>query len=316
MQGERRVPVFIINGFLESGKTTFIKNAILRDPNIVHERVVILCCEEGEIEFDSLPENIRIHPIEEPEELTGELLQSIREKYRPTYVIIEYNGVWGMNTLYNTPLPDTWSLAAQFTVISAETFDVYFGNMKSVFADMLRMSTRVYMNRCTRSDNFKLFKDGIKACAPRAEIYYMSDTEGRLDIMLEEDLPYDLDSDIIVINKDSYMTWYIDMLDNPDRYVGTIVEFEAQAARPPQFRDGFFLAGNMVMTCCEDDMQFLGFVCKYDKAANIKDGAVIKIRAEVNFEFAPEYKMDGPVLYVTKTTSMQAGQHPKKKKKK
>jgi len=316
MQGERRVPVFVINGFLESGKSTFIRNAILRDPNIGRERVVLICCEEGEIEYDSLPDNIHVHIVAEKEAFTSEMLLSIREKYRPTYVIIEYNGVWGMNTLYNTTIPNTWGMAAQFTVINAETFAVYFSNMKSLFADMLRMSSRVYMNRCTRQDNFKLFKDGIKACAPRAEIFYMSDDEGRLDITLEEDLPYDLNSDIIAINKDSYMTWYVDMLDNPDRYVGTTVEFEAQAAKPEHFRDGYFLAGNMVMTCCEDDMQFLGFVCRYDRASQIKENSVIKIRAEVNLEFAPEYGMDGPVLYVEKTTSMQAGQNKKKKKKK
>ena len=57
MQNNRGTVLYVINGFLESGKTTFIRNAIIRDPNIVRERVVIICCEEGELDYgDNLPD--------------------------------------------------------------------------------------------------------------------------------------------------------------------------------------------------------------------------------------------------------------------
>ncbi len=299
MFGQRNVPVFIINGFLESGKTTFIKNAIIRDPKMKKERVVIVSCEEGEVEYENLPENIHVHIIDEKENVASDVFGKLNEKYKPTYVIIEYNSVWGMQTLYQTPMPKAWRLVDQITVIDATTFESYFNNMKSIFADMLRSSTTVVMNRCTREDNFKMYKDSIKRTSPQADIMYVSDEEGIMDIMLEEDLPYALTDEVIKLDKESYIVWYIDMMDNINRYMGKSVEYIAQVAKPDYFREGYFLAGNMVMTCCEDDMQFLGFVCKYDKANILEEGSFVRIKGEIHYEFAPEYEEEGPVLYLT-----------------
>ncbi|MBE6885198.1 MAG: GTPase [Ruminococcaceae bacterium] len=310
----RKVPVFIVNGFLESGKTTFIQKAILNDQEMKRERVVILCCEEGEVELENLPKNVCVHTIEDKEELTEELFFELNASYRPTCIIIEYNVMWGMKSLYECPMPKGWGLAEQFTIIDATTFAAYFGNMKSIFADMLRMSTRVYLKRCTRDDDFKYYKDNIKPCATRAELIYMSDEEGIMDIMLEEELPYDLNSDVITLNRENYTVWYIDMLDNVDRYVGKTVEYTAVVAKPDYFRKDFFMAGNMVMTCCEDDMQFLGFVCQYDNTERLEEGTYVTVRGEVAYEFSPEYEEEGPVIYASKVTVIP-GQDKKKKKK-
>lgn len=298
MFGARKVPVFIINGFLESGKTTFIKNAIIRDPKMKKEKVLLVVCEEGEVEYENLPDNMKVHVIEDKEDVRSDVFGKLNEKYKPTFVIIEYNGVWGMQTLYQTPMPSAWRLADQISIVDAITFESYFNNMKSIFADMLRSSTSVIVNRCTRHDDFKIYKDNIKRMSPQTEIMYVSDDEGIMDIMLEEDLPYDLKAPVIVLDKDSYVIWYIDMIDNPDRYEGKTVEYIAQAARPDYFRDGYFLTGNMVMTCCEDDMQFMGFVCKYDKANMVEEGTYVRVRAEIHTENAPEYDEEkGPVLH-------------------
>jgi len=312
---ERRIPLFVINGFLDSGKSSFIKEALLRDPRIARERVLIICCEEGEVEFDDLPDFVRVHVIDDKEDYNEETLLDIHDEYKPTYIIIEYNGVWGMKHLYETPMPLQWNMIAQFTVVDASTFEMYFGNMKSIFADMMRLSARVYMNRCDRSQNFVFFRDSIKGCSPRTEIFYMSDEEGPLEITFEEDLPYDLEANPIPINKDNYMIWFIDTIENPDRYEGKVVEFNAQVVEEPMIREGYFLAGNTVMTCCEDDMEFMGFICKYDGANFPKPDANIKLRAEIHTEFAPEYGKPGPVLYVSKVTSMVTRNKNKKKKK-
>lgn len=310
VDNKKDIPVFVVNGFLDSGKTSFIQNAIVGDPKMGDERVLIICCEEGELEYDSLSDNVFVHVIDEKEEVVGDVLFKLDEKHKPTYVIIEFNGMWGMQTLYGTPKPDSWRLVDQITVINAETLEGYFANMKSIFADMLRSSTTVFVNRCTREDNFKLYRDNIKRCAPRAEILYLSDEEGVMDIMLEEDLPYSLNDKVISLNDDSFVVWYIDMTDNPDRYIGRTVEYAAQVVRPGYFRNGYFLAGNMVMTCCEDDMQFFGFLCKCDAATGIEDGDYVRVRAEVRYEYSPEYGEKVPVLYAKRVTPVQM---PKKK---
>lgn len=308
-----RVPVFIINGFLESGKTTFIKETLLSDPNIDREKLLIICCEEGEEEYEGLSENLIVHVVEEKEELSSELFKELKRKYEPTLVLIEYNGVWEMEALYNTRLPISWTVADQLTIIDSTTFESYFNNMKNLFADMLRSSSRVFIKKCTRESDFKFLKNSVKQMSPRAEIFYINDEEGPMNIMLEEDLPYDLNAEVISLNEETYPIWYVDMLDNIDRYVGKTVEFDAQVSRPEQFREEFLLAGNMVLTCCEDDRQFWGLVCHYEKASFVKNGNFVKLRGEIRKEFAPEYNEEGGVIYIDRITSLP-GKNKKKKK--
>ena len=307
------VPVFVINGFLESGKTAFISEAILSDPNMDKERVLIIVCEEGIEEYENVPANVHVHAVEEAEDLTNELFATLNRKYDPTYVVIEYNSIWGMQALYGTRIPDSWGLAQQITVIDSTSFRGYFSNMKSIFADMLRNSTRVFFNRCTREDDFKFFKDSVKSCAPMVEIAYMNDEEGIMDIILEEELPYDLSAENIIIGKDDYMIWYIDSMENESRYAGKTFEYEGVVLKPETCRNGYFIVGNEVMTCCEDDMQFFGFLCKYDKADFIKEGNTVKVQGEMHYEHAPEYGFKGPVLHLKKATTI-ANQKKKKKK--
>lgn len=297
MLGERAVPVYIINGFLESGKTTFISGAILADPKMAREKILVVVCEEGEVEYENLPENVCVAVIDDKESVASDTFGKLREKYRPTFVVIEYNGVWGMQKLYQTPLPRSWRIADQMTIVDGTSFESYFSNMKSIFADMLRSSSSVIVNRCQRDDDFKFYRDSIKRCTPQAEILYVNDEEGIMDIMLDDELPYSLDDPVIVLDKESFVIWYIDMVDNVDRYIGKTVEYVAQVAKPDYFREDFFFPGNNVMTCCAEDMQFLGFVCRYERASELKEGSFVRVRAEIRNEFAPEYEEEGPVLY-------------------
>ena len=41
------IPVYLITGFLDAGKTDFI-NGILKDGFAAEDRTLLLCCEEGE----------------------------------------------------------------------------------------------------------------------------------------------------------------------------------------------------------------------------------------------------------------------------
>ena len=51
------------------------------------------------------------------------------------------------------------------------------------------------------------------------------------------------------------------------------------------------------MTCCEADMQFLGFICYYEGAAAFRTKDWIKIRAKLKSEHNPQYGRVGPVIY-------------------
>ena len=70
--------------------------------------------------------------------------------------------------------------------------------------------------------------------------------------------------------------------------------------RHPNFPKDQFVPGRMAMTCCEADMSFLGFPCKYGDAASLKTKDWVRVQAEVRVEYQKEYRGEGPVLYAKK----------------
>ena len=54
---------------------------------------------------------------------------------------------------------------------------------------------------------------------------------------------------------------------------------------------------NGLSTCCEADMTFLGFMCKWKDAEKYKTKEWVKVRAKVGVEYQRDYHGEGPVLY-------------------
>ena len=76
-------PVYLINGFLESGKTEFITYTLAQPYFQSRGKTLILLCEEGEIEYD--PELLRktnsvLELIEEEEDFTPDNLMELEKK--------------------------------------------------------------------------------------------------------------------------------------------------------------------------------------------------------------------------------------------
>ncbi len=46
------------------------------------------------------------------------------KKHRCSYVIVEYNGMWSLDTLYNN-MPREWVIAQEFMFIDSGTFVTY-----------------------------------------------------------------------------------------------------------------------------------------------------------------------------------------------
>ena len=185
-------------------------------------------------------------------------------------------------------------------MINGKTFANYFANMKSMVADHIRKSELIIMNRCDgMEDKIAGYKRNIKALNQKAEIIF-EDSKGEMNVTLEEYLPYDVNSDPIVLNDMGYGFWYLDALDNMSRYHGKTVEFVAMVLHPPKFPKGYFVPGRMAMTCCADDMAFLGYACKYEKAAELEEQSWIKVTAKVQMEYFEEYGKEGPVLHAVK----------------
>ena len=99
---EISTPVYLVDGILESGKTSFLNFTIRQDYFQVDGTTLLISCEEGEEEYDEkdlLKYHTVLETIEEPEDLTLSTLRAFEKKYRPERVIIEYNPLWGVNKL-------------------------------------------------------------------------------------------------------------------------------------------------------------------------------------------------------------------------
>ncbi|MDE7249945.1 MAG: GTPase [Lachnospiraceae bacterium] len=300
-------PLYMINGFLESGKTEFICYTIEQPYFQIKGRTLLIVCEEGEVEYDErLLKMSRTDMvlIEDEEEFNPAHLIELEKKYKPERIIIEYNGMWNFK---NMKLPFHWKIAQQITTIDASTFPMYFTNMKSLLAEMIRKSEMIIFNRCDDVEDLSVYKRNVKAINQKADIIF-EDSEGEVNQIFEDDLPYSLNAPVIELNNDGYGIWYLDSLDNLVRYIDKTIQFTAMVLKPSGFPSGYFVPGRMAMTCCAEDMAFLGFACEYDKADTLRDRQWVKVTAKVAKEYFADYGGEGPVL---KAVSVEQTKAPK-----
>lgn len=299
------VPVYLINGFLESGKTEFIKYTLAQPYFQTRGTTLLILCEEGELEYEqALLKKTKtvMEVIEDEEDFTIEQLMELEKKHKPERIIIEFNGMWNMKDI---KLPIHWSIDQQITMIDASTFPMYYTNMKSMVAEMVRKSEMIIFNRCDGIKELSNYKRNVKAVNQQAEIIF-EDSQGEIEEMMEEELPYDLNKPVIELDNEGYGIWYLDSLDHIERYVGKTVQFVGQVLRPSTFPSDYFVPGRLAMTCCADDMAFLGFACEYDGASRLTQKSWVKVTATVANEYWPDYNGEGPVLHAVSVEKTKA----------
>lgn len=297
--------VYMINGFLESGKTEFITYTLAQPYFRTKGTTLLLLCEEGEVEYDDdLLKKSRtvVELIENEEDFNSSHLLELEKKYKPERIIVEYNGMWNFK---NMKLPWHWKIEQQITIIDGSTFQSYYTNMRSLLAEMLRNSEMIIMNRCDGIQDLSSYKRNIKAVNPRADIIF-EDANGEITEIMEDDLPYDLKQDILQLDDYGYGIWYLDSMDHLERYIGKQVEFTAMVLKPEDFPKGYFVPGRMAMTCCADDMAFLGYPCEYAGTDSLVQKEWIKVKANVSKEYREEYQGEGPVLHAVSVEKTKA----------
>ena len=296
---EITVPIYLITGFLESGKTSFLSFTLQQDYFRTEGKTLLILCEEGEEEYDEealAKDNVVVEVIEKEEDFTPERLQALDIIHQPERVVMEYNGMWLVSKFEEMKLPAGWGIEQHITCVDASTFQVYMQNMKSIFMDMVRNADMVVFNRSKKEYPLANFRRSIKVVNPSAEVIF-EDEEGEMTDIFADQMPFDLDADIVDIPPEDYGIWYIDCMDQPERYKGKTVEFTAMVLKSPKFPKGQFVPGRMAMTCCEADMTFLGFMCKWKDAEKYKTKEWVKVRAKVGVEYQRDYHGEGPVLY-------------------
>ena len=191
-------------------------------------------------------------------------------------------------------------------VANDETFQMYMKNMPSMMVDQFRMAEMIIINRCTLQTNKNAIRGSIKAVNPRAQIVYESEDDAFYE--MKDEMPFDINADIIDISEDDFGIWYIDMLDHPETYTGKTMRVSGMIQKPPGLPSGFAVFGRMAMTCCADDVQYMGFLCKADDWAPYKNQEYVTVVARLEFKYMKEYGEEGPVFYAE---SVEKAQKPK-----
>lgn len=303
------IPVYLFSGFMDSGKSTLIRETLVEEGFGEGGKTLLILCEDGELEFDEAElekVNTKMVMIEEEEEFTAEKLKELQRSYQPEQVFIEYNGTWQMATFLEMDLPQDWILVQALATVDATTFEMYLTNMRAMIMEQLFAADVVILNRCDDDTPKGKFRRAIKAVNRKAQIAYER-ADGTMDENDMEELPYDLNQEIIDITDMDYGIWYMDALDDPKKYESKKVRFLALVYRPEKMKKDVLVPGRFAMTCCVDDITFIGFKCKYSKAAEIPHKSWVTVTAEMKNEFALEYKGKGPVLYAL---DMQPAEKP------
>ena len=296
------IPVYMFMGFLESGKTTFANETLIDRGFTDGEPTLLLGCEEGIEEYDEeylKSQNIFVEYLEESN-LNTEYLLDLQDKFKPTRVMIEYNGTWKMDKLFSIRVPKGWTIVQVITFVDASTFDVYVANMKAMMMEQLSSADMIIFNRCDENTKRAEYRRSIRAVNRRAQVIF-ENKDGAADVGDEElDLPYEIDKPSITLEDEDYGIFYIDACDNPDKYVGKQITFKAMVHKPKSYKANEFVPGRVAMTCCAEDVAFIGFKCYSDLAKHLKDRQWVTVTGTIDKEFYPEFEGEGPVIRATK----------------
>ena len=304
----RQIPVYLFVGQLESGKTKFIQET-MEDPQFDSgDKTLLLVCEEGEEEYD--PDRfafggVHVAQLEDKSELTRENLAALEQKSGCGRVIIEYNGMWLVQDLYDA-LPDNWLIYQCLATADGSTLKTYAGEnaMRALLLDKLRGSELLVVNRAEHlndDESRQLVHKLVRQASRRCDIAYeFADGSVAYDD-IPDPLPFDVNAEVIDIPAEFFGVWYMDCMDDPNKYAGKTVKFLAQVCQTPRAGKNSFVPGRFAMTCCIQDIQFVGFPCKYDGYKALEQRSWITLTAKVNVKYHPIYQgqtpaATGPVL--------------------
>ncbi len=301
------IPVYAFTGFLDAGKSKFIHETLCDTRFNAGERTLLLLCEEGEEDFDisAYPHKNVYREVVDQDSVTTAQLDRLQKKYRAERVVLELNGMLPVGTFYKK-MPQEWQVAQEVMFADGSTIMSYNQNMRSLVVDKLTGCEMVCFNRVPVGTDIMPLHKLARAVNRRVGIIYeYADGKTEFD-EIEDPLPFDINAPIIEVSDDDYALFYRDLTEDPKKYNEKTVKFKAQVAKLRKERDGYFAPGRFVMTCCADDIEFMGIPCKYDLANELKARQWVMLTAKIKTRFHAIYRGIGPVLTALEVAPTEA----------
>ncbi|MGM9911935.1 TIGR03943 family putative permease subunit [Floccifex sp.] len=286
------VPVYFFTGFLESGKTTLIKDTLASPDFTENEKSLLICCEEGLEEYNEKELkkwNTEIFYVDNFEDLSYELFIELNKKYRPDRILIEFNGTWDTKAFMEMEMPIGWLTVQIVSCVDASTFMIYAQNMKQMIFNQLVYSDLIIFNRCDENTDKRFIRNNVKAINHNAQIIYESLDGSVTDQLSSDELPFDINADEIHIEDDDYGLFYMDALDNPDKYNNKVIEVKGIAISAVQGDKNAMVMGRYAMVCCAEDLSLCGILVRNVDRSKFNQNDWITVKGVVHVILNTEY---------------------------
>lgn len=298
--------VYLVTGFLDSGKTTLIKQS-LEDPEFQNDpqKTLILRFEEGEVGYEdewlkSHNAHLETYAIED---FNKEIAANLQKEYQPKQIFIEWNGLTSPDVLFQMVLPKDWVLVQIITTIDASTFKTYMANLKSYMFEIIKFTQVIIFNRVDNIEK-RFLRNSIKAIQKNAQIVYLNKNY-EVESFSSSDLPFDINSDCIDISNDDYGLWYMDALENPSRYNHKRVIIRGKYLEKIDSLQRSIVLGRYAMVCCADDMQPIALTITGVDTESLKLNNWYAVTGELR-TVTREDQSQTLVLYTSKIEKIQA----------
>lgn len=304
------VPVYIFTGFIDAGKTTVARELILSMQQADYKKTLLIVCEQGEEDYDcqELEDiGVTLKYIENESDMEDDQVGYLVSEVRPERIIVEYNGMWNIDRPKVIWDPEQ---ILEIMIIDTSSFDMYLSNLKVMIADKIRSADLIIFGRCDgMDDKLSMYRRSARALNRNANIVFRNE-DGEIRFDPGEHLPYDADSDVIDIDDDTYAAFYIDSMENPDRYVGKEVRFSGIILNSRNNGDHSFIVGRIAITCCSEDMTVFGFICDTEEENPYITDEWVDIICVMQKEYSEKYELWHPVCKV-KTMRPSSEEHKK-----
>ncbi len=254
---ETGIETRLVYGFLDAGKTTYIRDCIRNDYFYKYGKTLILCFEQGEEEYDPAAlaaRNASVVCYDGEEDVGAFCLRSIEET-RPDRIYVEMNTM--MSGLRDR-FPPCMRVASAVTWIDWKTMPLYYANLRQMMMQMVSESQQVTFRGCPSREQLAPYSQAFRMMNRRAS-YLRQDPMGYHEKAFDLFLPFSLDESVIAVSEKHYVPFWLDAHDHPEHYEGKTLRFTDPLELRRNGEDGPWSAGRVVMVCCLADLQFMAF---------------------------------------------------------
>ena len=266
----KEIDTRLVYGFLDAGKTNYIKEIIRDDRFYKYGSTLIICFERGEEKYDEealAEKRAKVVYYDRKSDITGFCMKSIEENH-PDRIYVE------MNTMIpelRELLPDCMRVTFAAALIDWSTLPVYYTNFLQMMKQMVSESNQVTFRDCPSSDLLAPYSQSFRLMNPKAS-YLRRDPMGYHEKAFGLFLPFSLEDREITITTSTYLPFWLDALDHPEHYEGKSIHFADPVELRRSEAGGPWSCGRVVMTCCMADLQFMSFELDgYSSADDLKD---------------------------------------------